>query len=125
MGVAEARATRVVAWVGVVDDLSGLEPTEDQWFELDDAPATLHDLFVELGKVYVPALLANAAAIDGGADQVQTEIDGLPWVQEPFPYQAKCLQWIRQEFVKLADDDRTRVMDFLDGTGCHALFEKP
>lgn len=124
MGVAEELAIRVVAWVGVVDDLSGHEPSSDQWVQLDSAPDTLRQLFCEIGKVYVPALLANAEAIDSGAEQVETEIDGLPWQQDPFPYQAKCLQWIRQEFVRLDDPDRGRVLRFLDGTGCHALFDK-
>jgi glutathione S-transferase len=125
MGVAEELAMRVVAWVGVVDDLSGHEPEDDQWVALEDAPGTLHALFTELGTVYVPALLANAAAVDSGAVEVRTEIDGAAWVQEPFPYQAKCLQWIRQEFVRLDETDRVRVMDFLDATGCHELFAKP
>jgi glutathione S-transferase len=125
MAVAEELAMRVVAWVSVVDDLSGHEPRQDQWLSLEEAPATLRALFGELGRVYVPALLANARAIDEGAAEVRTEIDGLDWVQEPFPYQAKCLQWIRQEFVRLEEDDRRRVLDFLDGTGCDALFAKP
>ena len=57
----------------------------------------------------MPALLANAAAIDAGADEVQTEIDGKPWVQKPFPYQARCLQWLRQAYVGLEGEDRSLV----------------
>jgi hypothetical protein len=70
-------------------------------------------------------LLANAAAINSGARQVATEIDGKSWRQEPFPYQAKCLQWLRQQYVQLESDDRSVVDGLLEGTGCEALFHKP
>lgn len=125
MAVADARAQRVVAWVGVVEDLSGVPADEADWVDADALPQTLRDIFVEVGRVYVPALLANAAAIESGAAQVETEIDGRPWVQEPFPYQAKCLQWVRQEFVKLEQSEREALLNFLAGTGCEALFAKP
>ena len=86
---------------------------------------TLKDLLAEVGRTYVPALLANAAAIDAGADEVRTEIDGRPWVQKPFPYQARCLQWLRQAYVGLEGEDRELVDTLLDGTGCEALFTRP
>ena len=41
-------APRVVAWVDVVDDLSGLEPREDGWLRRDALPETLRALLVEL-----------------------------------------------------------------------------
>ena len=124
MKIADDLSSRVVAWVGIVDDLSGLNCEDDQWVSLNKSPDSIKALFAEAGKVYVPALLANAKAVEEGATQVQTEIDGKEWVQEPFPYQAKCLQWIRQEFVRLEENERQEVLDFLDGTDCHRLFEK-
>ena len=54
------------------------------------------------GRVYVPFLLANAAALASGAERVECEIDGKPWVQQPFPYQGKCLQWLREQHAGLA-----------------------
>ena len=124
MQITEELGTRVVAWVGVLDDLSGFECSKEQWVGLSDSPDSLKELFVEVGKVYVPALLANAEAVEAGASQVETEIQGKQWVQEPFPYQAKCLQWIRQEFVRLEEAERKEVLEFLDGTDCYRLFEK-
>ena len=115
-------APRVVAWVQLVDDLSGLEPTEGDWFDRDSVPDTLTGLLTEAGRTYVPALLANARAIDARAETVKTEIDGRPWVQQPFPYQAKCLQWVRQEYARLDLEDRAAVDGLLAGTGCEALF---
>jgi hypothetical protein len=73
----------------------------------------------------VPALLANADAVDAGADEVRTQIDGRTWTQQPFPYQAKCLQWIRQEFARLDAEDREFVTNLLEGTGCEVLVRRP
>ena len=105
-------APRVLAWVQTVDDLSGLEPTDDDWVDRDAVPATLTALLAEAGRTYVPALIANAKAVDTNAESVETEIDGRAWVQVPFPYQAKCLQWVRQEYARLDGADRQR------WTGC-------
>jgi glutathione S-transferase len=118
------RAPQVYAWVSVMEDLSGLEPSEADWFDPHGLPESLRDLLTEIGRTYVPALLANAAAIDQGATEVETEIDGKPWRQEPFPYQAKCLQWLRQAYVQLQDEERERAAAVLDGTGCELLFRK-
>ena len=115
-------APRVLAWVQSVDDLSGLEPTDDDWVDRDAVPATLTALLAEAGRTYVPALIANAKAVDTNAESVETEIDGRAWVQVPFPYQAKCLQWVRQEYARLDGADRAAVDRMLAGTGCEALF---
>jgi glutathione S-transferase len=117
--IALATAPRVVAWVDVMEDLSGLEPGE--WFRADDVPATVRALLVEVGRVYVPFLLANAAAIERGAERVECEIDGRRWVQKPFPYQRKCLGWLREGREKLGREERRRVDAVLAGTGCEKL----
>lgn len=118
------RAPQVYAWVTVVEDLSGLEPEADDWFTPDRLPDTLRSLLGEIGRTYAPVLLANAAAIDDGAEEVRTEVDGRAWVQQPFPYQAKCLQWLRQAYVRLDEPDRAVVDDLLTGTGCELLFAR-
>ncbi len=125
MNIAMDNAPRVCAWVSMVDDLSGLEPTEGHWRHRQDLPDSLLGLLREIGHVYAPALLANAKAIDLAAGEVQTEIDGRPWIQKPFPYQAKCLQWLRQERARLDPEDRAFVDELLAGTGCELLFQAP
>lgn len=120
--VALELAPRVVAWVEVFEDLSGLEPTERDWITRDSVPETFRALLGEVGRVYAPFLLANAAALAHGAERVECSIDGQPWVQQPFPYQGKCLQWLREGRAALAADDRRAVDVFLAGTGCEALF---
>ena len=71
-------------------------------------PDTLRALLAEVGRVYAPFLLANAAALERGAEQVECAIDGRPWVQRPFPYQGKCLRWLREGYAALAAGDRAR-----------------
>ena len=119
----ESSAPRVVAWVHTTEDLSGLEPEEAHWITADAMAASLRALLQEIGNTYVPALLANARAINDGAELVETTIDGQPWTQSPFPYQAKCLQWVRQEYARLDDVAQATVDDALAGTGCEALFQ--
>ena len=116
---------RVHAWVAKMEDLSGLEPTEEDFVDGDAVPSTLRDLFVELGRTYMPVMLANATALDQGLDEVRTEVEGKTWVQEPFPYQGRCVQELRVAYARLDPDDRRRVDAVLAGTGCEALFTPP
>jgi len=115
-------APRVVAWVDQVEDLSGLEPGDDDWTPRDALPDTLRALLAEVGRVYAPFLLANASALARGAEQVEATIDGRPWVQRPFPYQGKCLAWLRERREGLSEGDRRAVDALLARTGCEALF---
>jgi glutathione S-transferase len=122
MTITAVRAPRVFAWVGAVEDLTGVEPTEADWFDPAALPDTLKGLLKEVGRVYAPLLIANARAVQTGAEQAETEIDGQGWVQQPFTYQAKCLTWLRQEYAALDDTARTQADVALAGSGCEALF---
>jgi hypothetical protein len=117
-------APRVVAWVDFVDDLSGVEPAEDGWLEADPLPETLRALLAEAGRVYAPLLLANAEALARGAAQVECTLDGRPWVQKPFPYQGKCLEWLRADYAALPPVSRAAVERGLAGTGLESLFSR-
>jgi hypothetical protein len=97
---------------------------ETDWLDPANIPATVVALLNEFGRVYVPALLANAAAIANGQEMFETEIDGKPWKQQTFPYQAKCLQWIRNSYADVGDNDRATVDKLLAGTGIPTLFQK-
>ena len=123
MRICLQEAPRVFAWTDVMDDLSGQEPTDDAWLNRDEAKANLNELLSEVGMVYVPFLLANARAIRNGEAEVNTEIDGKAWQQPAFPYQARCLQWILDEFNALDDEEQASVRDILSETGCEALLD--
>ena len=116
------RAPRVYAWVDLVDDLSGLEVSEERWIRRDQLHERLGPLLAEIGRVYAPFLVANAWALSRGRDQIETTIDGARWTQKPFPYQGKCLQWLVERYAGLAPDDRETVDALLTGTGCETLF---
>ncbi len=115
-------APRVYAWTGLVEDLSGLEPQPDQWIERNSIPDTLRALLGEIGRVYPPFLLANAAALAQGSDLVECEIGGQAWTQKPFPYQAKCLGWLRRDYAALDKTDRDFIDEVIQGTGLDLLF---
>ena len=123
MALTLERAPRVYAWCDVVDDLSGIEVSEDDWLDRDEISERLGPMLSEVGRVYAPFLIANAAALQDGAETVETTIDGQPWVQRPFPYQGKCLRWLREHRASLGEADRGLVDEILAGTGCEALFE--
>jgi glutathione S-transferase len=114
-------APRVYAWVDVVDDLSGTPASDSNWIARDTVRDHLGELLSEIGRVYAPALLANAAALKAGEKQMRATIDGQPWEQPSFPYQGKCLQWINAEYANLAASDRKAVDDILVGTGCEQI----
>ena len=116
--IALAEAPRVYAWVDMVEDLSGLEPAEDDWLQ---NPADLRPMLAEIGRTYAPVMLANAKALADGADKVETTVDGQAWVQAPFPYQAKALQWLRASFQALSPSEKDRVSGVIEGSGCEAL----
>ncbi|MAE96377.1 MAG: glutathione S-transferase [Deltaproteobacteria bacterium] len=119
--IALEESPRVCAWVEVTEDLSGIAAEEEGWIRRDDVPETLRALLTEIGRGYVPFMLANAAALTSGAEKVECEVDGQRWVQKPFPYQGKCLGWLREHFASLSDQDRRAALDILEGTGCEAL----
>lgn len=122
MEIAIDRARRVCGWVGLMDDLCGEEPGDGDWFDPTALPDTLLALLAEAGRVYAPLLLANAKAVRDGQDTVETVIDGQPWTQQAFPYQAKCLAWLREEHAQLSPSDAARAGGALKGSGLEVLF---
>jgi glutathione S-transferase len=120
--IARERAPRVVAWCDIIEDISGLEVSDDDWVGRDVLPRGVSELLHEIGRTYAPFLLANADALESGAERVETEIDGAAYTQKPFPYQGKCLRWLREAYEGLSEDDRKGVDAAVVGTGCEPLF---
>jgi glutathione S-transferase len=119
--IAHEVSPRTVAWVDLMRDQSGLVPTEQDWLSLADQPESLRGLLEEIGRVYAPAQLANARAVAAGDNIWDAEIDGAPWTQQTFPYQAKCLRWINEYYSALSDADRDNVDSLLEGTGVESI----
>lgn len=121
MDVCLRDAPRIFAWVDVIDDLSGINPETRSFASPEELKKTLSPLLQEIGLVYAPALLANAAALQSGEKNWEAAIDGRTWTQPTFPYQGKCLQWIKAEYRGLPADSKAQVDEMLSGTGCEAL----
>ena len=115
---------RTVAWINSMEDLSGLNPKNNPWTEMESLPESMRELLTELGRGYVPALLANRNALEKGEEEWEAQIDNAKWTQKTFNYQGKCLQWINQEFYSLTDHDQQRVHELIKGTGCEKLLLK-
>jgi glutathione S-transferase len=100
---------RVYAWTETLEDLSGYELLDDDWMNPAELPESLVELLGEIGRVYSPYLLANAEAHHNGERHFQCEIDGRAWHQSTFPYQAKCLKWLRKLYNELDEDSKAQV----------------
>jgi glutathione S-transferase len=125
MALTLAHSRRLLAWVGWMEDLSGLDPRDEDWLSAEALPDTLLALLGELGRAYVPLMLANARALLAGARELTVEIDGQTWTQQTVSYQGKCLRWLREEYAELTPSDQATVRNCLKKTGCMALMDAP
>jgi hypothetical protein len=78
-------------WARQVDDISGLElgAGQGEWIAgVDDLP------------------------------DATVELLGKPYAQGPFPYQVKCLQWLREELAALSPAARDSIRPLLEETKC-------
>ena len=116
------QAPRIYAWVDVVDDLSGLRPESTDWLNVEEASRMFRPLLTEVGRTYVPVMLANAKAMNEGAKLVETTVEGEAWEQQAFPYQARCVAELRSAFARLEEAERDEVVAILEGTGCEKMF---
>ena len=121
--IAHAVAPRTVGWVDRMPDGSGLMPADSDWVAIEDQPESLRGLLEEIGRVYTPAHLANAQAVMAQEKTWECEIDGARWHQRTFPYQAKCLQWTRDQYGGLSAADQARVDALIAGTGIEPMLE--
>ena len=121
MAVAYEESPRVIAWCYWMDDLSGA-PGGASWLSREAAASGLRPILEEVGRTYAPFLIANAAALQAGRPRVECQIDGAKWVQDAFPYQGKCLVWLREQYAGLDAEARSAADAILAGTGCEALF---
>ena len=119
--IAHAVSPRTVAWVDLMRDQTGLQPQDSDWVAIEEQPESLRELLAEIGRVYAPAQLANAKAVQAGEITWQDQIDGAPWTQQSFPYQAKCLRWTNDCYRALSAHDRARVDALIAGTGVESM----
>ncbi|WP_299193594.1 glutathione S-transferase N-terminal domain-containing protein [uncultured Erythrobacter sp.] len=108
-------------WLLHVDDASGIE---GEW---DEANAPLRpvvqSLLAEVGRVYVPFLLANEAAAQGQEKTFRIEVDDMPYEQGTFKYQLKCLADLRARYAALTPDMRAQIDPVLEVAGCKEFLQ--
>lgn len=114
---------RIFAWVECVEDLSGDSIPDNAWTSRDDILMTLSPLLKIIGSTYIPFLLANANALLNGLDKTICHINGVQWEQKAFPYQGKCLHWLRESFAELNAEEQRLVKSILVETGCVGLIK--
>lgn len=111
----EGRAPHLLDWVhrmlwpraeGEFEPWSRLEPTLSPLLEQ------------QVGRLFLPWTLANAAAITAGSDEFCVELAGRNWTQKPQKYHAKSLAALRVKYAAVAGDRALEAA--LARTGCLA-----
>jgi glutathione S-transferase len=107
-------------WLLHIDDMSGINGQWDTEIAGGDAPfAPIISVWLEqVGAIYMPFLLANAAAIEAGDETFSITAMGLPYTQGVFKYQVKCLADLRARYAALNNAARAKVDPLLAQTGC-------
>lgn len=111
-------APRVYMWVPRMDDASGIEG--DLVDPAAPLPRVVRELLRLAGDTYLPFLAANARAIEEGRETFSLTVEGHPYAQGTFRYQAKCRDWLRGQYAALAGEAKARADAVLAETGCLA-----
>ena len=93
--IMRASAPQVMKWVQRMLSPKAEGPFED-WDRL--APTLMPLLKQEVGALFLPWSVANAAAITGNAKIFDVSIGGTTWSQEPQKYHARSLAEIRRKY---------------------------
>ncbi len=116
MAIMRARAQRTESWLRQLDDASGIE---GDWINtVRDLPKATTGLIEMAGKIYLPFLAANAAAIKKGEETFSLDLMGHNYEQGVFKYQIKCLTDLRNRYQKLDNKAKDQLADLLESSGC-------
>jgi glutathione S-transferase len=116
--ILEERAPHVVGWVERM-----LEPKAEGPFESWSSLASTLEPFLarQVGRLFAPWTLANAACITAGDEEFSVELDGRTWTQKPQKYHAKSLAALREKYAAVADHAEIRTL--MEETGCLAALK--
>lgn len=106
-------------WLDLADDASGLG---GEWLDEETALALgpVKALLAQTGDTYLPFLKANADAIAAGAETFTVTLEGRPFSQGVFKYQAKCLETLRSLWAGLGAGDKGKLRTLI-GEGAAIL----
>jgi hypothetical protein len=112
------RAPKTVAWIDRM-----LDPSKDAnaprarfepWSSL--RPTLEPVLTREVAAIFLPWTLANAAALQSGADTLSVDLEGRTFRQGPQKYHARSLQALREKYK--GTPNRAELDHILRSTGC-------
>jgi len=86
----------------------------EPWPSLE--PTLMPLLERQVGRLFIPWTIANAAAIAAGAEEFSVELPGGTWKQKPQKYHAKSLAALREKYAAIAD--KRGVDAVLERAGC-------
>jgi glutathione S-transferase len=115
-----AEAPAVLAWIARMLEPKAEGPFEP-WAALEPTLAPL--LRDEVGAVFAPWTVANAAAIAAGQGEMRCALGGKTFVQQPQKYHAKSLVTLRARYA--ASPARDALDPLLDAVGCRAFLAAP
>jgi len=111
----EARTPNLLAWIQRMAwprAEGGFEP----WSSL--GPTLMPFLARQVGGLFLPWTLANAACLAAGDEEFSVELASGTWRQKPQKYHAKSLAALREKYRAVAD--RTALDPVLERAGCLA-----
>lgn len=116
--IMRAQAPFAWRWLQHVEDASGAEGDwdRDALFRPD-----VRALLAMAGDSYLPFLIANLAAIKAGEKTFSITLDGLPYTQGTFGYQAKCLGALHSEWQMLPLSAKNELRPLIGD--CSAAFD--
>jgi glutathione S-transferase len=114
----EGRAPAVLAWVQRML-FPRVEGEFEHWARLEQSLMPL--LQRQVGHLFLPWSVANAAALDAGKDEFTVELAGRSWTQKPQKYHAKSLAALRAKYA--AASDKRELDAWLAQTGCLAALK--
>jgi hypothetical protein len=86
-------AVRTFQWVQDLDDASGIE---GEWRDpAGPMGPGLEGLLVLIGEVFLPYMVANAAAVRSDAPTVSVTLRGMPFIARTASYRSDCLGWLK------------------------------
>ena len=116
--IIEASAPSVSAWIDRM-----LEPVAmgefEPWESL--APSLTPLLADQVGALFLPWSVANAAAIAAGDEEFTVELKGNAWTQRPQKYHARSLGVLKSKYERVSGDERIKAL--LRETGCLACLK--
>lgn len=111
----EGRAHNVLAWVQRMF-WPRAEGDFEPWSSLE--PTLMPLLQQQVGHLFMPWTLANAAAVADGREEFSVDLAGHAFTQKPQKYHAKSLRTLRDKYAAVAD--RKGLDAVLERAGCLA-----